>query len=114
MDGMGQVGARFLLIVTISICLVPGRNVARAEDAASTPTETLPAITVTAPATGVNPGRDRTPNRTALKLQRVFVYPIAPTPTAGMGIDVDRVPAGINAFGAAQIQRTGSLNIADT
>ena len=33
--------------------------------------------------------------------------------SAGTGIDVDKVPAAINAVGAAQIARTGSLNIAD-
>ncbi|WFU19352.1 TonB-dependent receptor [Bradyrhizobium sp. CB3481] len=32
---------------------------------------------------------------------------------AGSGTDVDKVPAAINAVGAAQIARTGSLNIAD-
>jgi outer membrane receptor protein involved in Fe transport len=112
-DGMGQVGARFLLVGTISICLIFGDGFARAEDAPGTPTETLPAIVVTPAATRVKPGRDRNPNRVAPNLRRVFVYPTAPTPTAGSGIDVDRVPASINAFGAAQIQRAGSLNIAD-
>jgi iron complex outermembrane receptor protein len=43
----------------------------------------------------------------------VFVYPTAPTPTAGSGMDVDKVPAAVNALGARQIERTGSLNIAD-
>ena len=46
-------------------------------------------------------------------MRRVYVYPTAPTPTAGSEIEVDKVPAGINAVGAGQIQRTGSLNIAD-
>jgi iron complex outermembrane receptor protein len=46
-------------------------------------------------------------------VRRVFVYPTAPTPVAGMGIDVDKVPAAINAVGAAQIARTDSLNITD-
>ncbi|WOH68555.1 TonB-dependent receptor [Bradyrhizobium sp. BWA-3-5] len=46
-------------------------------------------------------------------MRRVYVYPTAPTPTAGSGTDVDKVPAAINAVGAAQIARTGSLNIAD-
>ena len=40
-------------------------------------------------------------------VRRVFVYPTAPTPMAGSGIDVDKVPAAINAVGAAQIARTG-------
>jgi outer membrane receptor protein involved in Fe transport len=46
-------------------------------------------------------------------LRRVFVYPTAPTPTASSGMDVDKVPASINAVGAGQIARTDSLNIAD-
>ena len=46
-------------------------------------------------------------------MRRVFVYPTAPTPTAGSGMDVDKVPAAVNAVGAGQIARTGSLNIAD-
>jgi outer membrane receptor protein involved in Fe transport len=46
-------------------------------------------------------------------VRRVYVYPTAPTPVAGTGIDVDKVPASINAVGAAQIARTDSLNIAD-
>ena len=46
-------------------------------------------------------------------MRRVFVYPTAPTPIAGTGMDVDKVPAAINAVGAAQIARTDSLNIAD-
>ena len=45
--------------------------------------------------------------------RRVYVYPTSPTPTVGSGIDVDKVPASINAVDAAQIERTGSLNIAD-
>ena len=49
----------------------------------------------------------------ARNLRRVFVYPTAPTPTAGSGMDVDKVPASVNAVGAAQIARTDSLNIAD-
>jgi outer membrane receptor protein involved in Fe transport len=46
-------------------------------------------------------------------VRRVYVYPTAPTPTIGLGVDVDKVPAAVNAFGAGQIARTGSLNIAD-
>ena len=50
---------------------------------------------------------------TTRNVRRVLVYPTAPTPVAGTGIDVDKVPASINAVGAAQIARTNSLNIAD-
>jgi len=45
-------------------------------------------------------------------VRRIYVYPTAPTPIAGTGIDVDKVPAAVNAVGAAQIARTDSLNIA--
>jgi outer membrane receptor protein involved in Fe transport len=107
------VGVRFLFIGAISICLSAGRDFARAEDAPGVPTETLPAIVVNPPSTSVKPGRARSPSRAAPGARRVFIYPTSPTPTAGSGIDVDKVPAGINAVGAAQIQRTGSLNIAD-
>ena len=104
--------ARFLLIGTVSICLIPGSDGAQAQSAAGT-TEVLPAIEVSPPATTVKPGHARTARRVAQPLRRVLVYPTAPTVTAGSGIDVDKVPSGINAVGAAQIQRTGSLNISD-
>jgi iron complex outermembrane receptor protein len=45
-------------------------------------------------------------------VRRVLVYPTAPTPQARLGVDVDKVPAAINAVGAGQIARTDSLNIA--
>lgn len=104
--------ARLLLIGAMSIGLIPGRDSAQAQ---TTPeaSETLPAIEVTAPATSAKPGRSRNARPAAQNLRRVFVYPTAPTATAGSGIDVDKVPAGINAVGASQIQRAGSLNIAD-
>jgi iron complex outermembrane receptor protein len=106
-------GARFLLIGTISICLIPGSDGAQAQSATGT-TEVLPAIEVSPPPTAAKPGQARrNPRPVAQNLRRVLVYPTAPTPTAGSGMDVDKVPAGINALGAAQIQRTGSLNIAD-
>ncbi len=105
-------GARFLLIGTVSICLIPGSDGAQAQSAAGT-TEVLPAIEVSPPATTAKPGHARTRRRVAQPLRRVLVYPTAPTTTAGSGVDVDKVPSGINALGAAQIQRTGSLNIAD-
>src|SRR6202795_2700560 len=105
-------GARFLLGGTLSICLISGSECAQAQSATGT-TEVLPAIEVSPPPTAAKPGQARNPRPVAQNLRRVFVYPTAPTPTAGSGMDVDKVPAGINAFGAAQIQRTGSLNIAD-
>jgi outer membrane receptor protein involved in Fe transport len=104
--------ARFLLIGTLSVCLIPGRDGAQAQNG-SEDRETLPAIEITAPETSARPARKRAAPRASRNLRRVFVYPTAPTPTAGSGIDVDKVPSGVNAVGAAQIQRTGSLNVAD-
>jgi outer membrane receptor protein involved in Fe transport len=105
-------GARFLLSGTLSICLIFGSECAQAQSATGT-TEVLPAIEVSPPPRAAKPGQARNPRPVAQNLRRVFVYPTAPTPTAGSGMDVDKVPSGINALGAAQIQRTGSLNIAD-
>src|SRR4051812_23741888 len=104
-------GTRFLFIGTLSLCVVPGIDCAQAQ-AASGDSEVLPAIEVVAPATSAKPTRSRNAPRTATRsLRRVFVYPTAPTPTAGSGMDVDKVPASINAVGAGQIARTGSLHI---
>lgn len=106
-------GARFLFIGTISLCLVPASDCAQAQDAAAA-SEVLPAIEVVAPRTAAaRPARNRTAPRVARNIRRVFVYPTAPTPTAGSGLDVDKVAASVNAVGAGQIARTGSLNIAD-
>jgi outer membrane receptor protein involved in Fe transport len=106
-------GARFLFIGTISLCLVPGSNCAQAQDA-SEGSEVLPAIEVVAPGAAAKPVRGRNaPRAAARNVRRVFIYPTAPTPTAGSGMDVDKVPASVNAVGAGQIARTGSLNIAD-
>jgi len=96
----------------ISLCLVPAGDGAQAQDAAAT-SEVLPAIEVVAPGTAAKPARNRNAPRTARNIRRVFVYPTAPTPTAGSGLDVDKVAASVNAVGAGQIARTGSLNIAD-
>jgi outer membrane receptor protein involved in Fe transport len=104
-------GARFPLIGTISICLISGSDGGRAQDAPAD-ARTLPAIEVTPAATGAKPARNRNAPRAARDVRRVLVYPTAPTPTPGSGIDVDKVPASVNVVGPAQIQRTDSLNIA--
>src|SRR5882724_12413856 len=106
-------GARFLFIGTLPLCLISSIDCAQAQTA-SGHSEVLPAIEVFAPATSAKPNRNRNAPRTASRnLRRVFVYPTAPTPTASSGMDVDKVPASVNAVGAGQIARTGSLNIAD-
>src|ERR1700754_3707774 len=106
-------GARFVLIGTVSLCLVPGSDCVQAQGA-SGELEALPSIEVNAPPTSAKPSRSRNAPRVAARpVRRVFFSPTAPTPTAGGGMDVEKVPAAINAVGAAQIARTDSLNIAD-
>jgi iron complex outermembrane receptor protein len=107
-------GVRFLFIGTLPLCLVSGFDCALAQTA-SGDSEVLPAIEVVAPTTAAKPARSRgAPQSQAPRnVRRVLVYPTAPTPQARVGIDVDKVPAAINAVGAGQIARTDSLNIAD-
>src|SRR6187431_3248452 len=106
-------GVRFLFWGTLPLCLVTGVECALAQ-AASGDSEVLPAIEVVAPATtAARPARSRGAPQAPRNVRRVYVYPTAPTPTARSGMDVDKVPAAINAFGAGQIARTGSLNVAD-
>ncbi len=106
-------GVRFLFLGTLPLCLVTGVECALAQ-AASGDSEVLPAIEVVAPATtAARPARSRGAPQAPRNVRRVYVYPTAPTPTARSGMDVDKVPAAINAFGAGQIARTGSLNVAD-
>jgi outer membrane receptor protein involved in Fe transport len=98
----------------LPLCLVCAVDGAQAQST-SGDSEVLPAIEVVAPTTtAARPARSRgTPRATPRNLRRVLIYPTAPTPTARSGVDVDKVPAAINAVGAAQIARTGSLNIGD-
>ena len=107
-------GVRFLFIGTLSLCLVPGSDSAQAQTA-SVDSEVLPAIEVTAPTTSARPAArpasGSTAPRVTRNVRRVLVYPTAPTPQARVGIDVEKVPAAINAVGAAQIGRTDSFDI---
>lgn len=107
-------GVRFLFVGTLPLCLVSAVDGAHAQSA-SRDSEVLPAIEVVAPTTtAARPARNRAATATPPRnLRRVFVYPTAPTPTARTGTDVDKVPSAINAVGAGQIARTGSLNVAD-
>jgi outer membrane receptor protein involved in Fe transport len=112
-------GARFQLIGTVAIGALLASDGVRAQDADKL--QALPDIEVTAPpAAGTQPARSRGAPRADRVVRRVQVYPTAPTPTTptptgrmGGSIDVDKVPAAINAVGANQIARTDSLNIAD-
>src|SRR5256885_16732978 len=106
-------GARFLFVGAVSLCLVPGSNCAQAQDVPGG-SQVLPSIEVNPPAAAAKPIRSRNAPRTAARnLRRVFVYPTAPTATAGSGMDVDKVPASVTAVGAAPIARTGSVNHSD-
>src|SRR5215470_14259223 len=105
-------GARFRLIGTLATGLIAASDAAQAQDSPDK-LQPLPDVTITAPPpAGVKPARNRDATRTARIVRRVPIYPTAPTPTARLGVDVDKVPAAINAVGAAQIARTDSLNIA--
>ena len=111
-------GLRVLLVASIATGIVVVGNEVVLAQAGPGDSEILPAIEVTAPSTSARPAARPGPGRTAPRtgarnVRRVFVYPTAPTPIAGTGLDVDKVPATINAVGAAQIARTDSLNIAD-
>jgi outer membrane receptor protein involved in Fe transport len=114
---MRQVGARSLLIATISIASISlgpfsGRNDAHAQDAREAPeAQKLPPIVVTGTKPGIKPGRTETARRIARPVTRVVVYPT--TPISGAGINPDKVPASLNLVDASQIKQTGSLNIAD-
>ncbi len=103
--------ARYQLIGTLAIGLVAVSDGVRAEDSSNLPA--LPDVEVSAPAAGNKPARGGTGARIARVLRRIPIYPTAPTPTATVGIEVDKVPAAINAVGANQIERTNSLIIAD-
>ena len=103
-------GARFLRIVSVSICLWwPGNDAAYAENPAGA-VQQLPPIVVTGTKPGVKPGRDQNAPRVVRTLPRVLVYT---TPLASSGIDPDKVPASVNLVNANQIKQTGSLNITD-
>ena len=115
---MGPVGARSLLIATISIVSISldpfsGRDDAHAQDAQETPeTQKLPPIVVTGTKPGIKRGRAETATRTVRRpTTRVVVYPT--TPISGAGINPDKVPASVNLVDANQIKQTGSLNIGD-
>ena len=102
-------GARFLSIVSISICLFSGDDGARAQDSSSA-VQALPPIVVTGTKPGVKRGRTENATRAVRRPPTLVVYPT--TPLAGSGIDPDKVPASLNVVDASQIKQTESLNIA--
>jgi outer membrane receptor protein involved in Fe transport len=106
----GEMGARFRLIVSISMCLFAGNESADAQDAPGA-VQALPPIVVSGTAPSVKRGRSQNASRTVRATPRVVVYPS--TPIAGSGIEADKVPASVNVVDANQIKQTGSLNISD-
>jgi outer membrane receptor protein involved in Fe transport len=103
-------GARFLLIVSMPLCLLPGYEGARAQSAPGA-AEALPPVVVSPTPTAAKPGRSQNASRVVRRPPTIVVYPT--TPIAGSGIDPDKVPASVNIVDAKQIERTNSLNIAD-
>ena len=107
---MRQMGARFLFIVSMSLCLLPGNDGARAQGASGA-VEALPPVVVSPTPSAVKRGRAQNATRVVRRPPTIVVYPT--TPIAGSGIDPDKVPASVNIVDAKQIERTNSLNIAD-
>jgi outer membrane receptor protein involved in Fe transport len=97
------------LIGAVSIGLVGGNLVAYAEEGPDD-VQDLPRIEVTPGAKRAKPSQARGVRRVARNVPRVVV-PTAPT--AGSGIDADKVPAGVNIVTTREIERTNSLNIVD-
>jgi iron complex outermembrane receptor protein len=110
---------RILLMASVSTGLVSGLvfgTDARAAQDEETNVQNLPAVEVVAPQPTARRASPRPVARTAAnsgkpKPGRIFVYPTSPG--ASGSIDVDKIPASVNAVDPTQIKRTGSLNIAD-
>jgi outer membrane receptor protein involved in Fe transport len=110
---MTWMGARALVIVSMSMCLVPGTEQAYAQSAPGE-AQTLPPIVVSAPATRAKRGPTQQASHVARKPSRVvYVYSTTPAAGSGSSIDVDKIPASVNFVDAARIARTGSMNITD-
>src|SRR6266702_2491305 len=120
---MGRMGARTLVIASMSICLVPGTECAYAQSAPGE-VHTLPPVEVSAPpASRAKRGRaaqlaTRTVPQASHPVRQprvVYVYPTTPSSGSGSGssINVDKVPGSINFVDAARIARTDSLNVTD-
>jgi outer membrane receptor protein involved in Fe transport len=107
---MERMGARFLFLASILLCLFCGNDRARAQDEHGA-AEELPPIVVTGTEPGNKPGRTQNATRRTRNPTRLVVYPT--TPISGAGIDPDKVPASVNVIDANQIKQTGSLNISD-
>src|SRR6266446_4919147 len=115
-NGLGQMFARFVFVLALSIGLFRGNECAHAQSELST-SQILPPIVVSPTAPAPKQGQAQNPRRTVRALPPRFVYPTTPVSGLGSssssGIDVDKVPASVNIVDLNQIQRTQSLNIAD-
>jgi outer membrane receptor protein involved in Fe transport len=97
--------ARYLLIVSISLCPLVGAAYAQEAPAV----QALPPIVVTGTKPAAKPGRTESATRVSRAVPRLVVYPTTPLP--GASIDADKTPASVNVVDAAQIEQTASLNI---
>jgi outer membrane receptor protein involved in Fe transport len=107
---MGQMCARFLSVVAVSICLFSGNERAHAQNAPGN-IQALPPIVVSPTAPSIKRGQAQNVSRTVRAVPPRVVYPTTPAP--GSGIDVDKVPASVNVVDTNLIERSQSLNIAD-
>jgi iron complex outermembrane receptor protein len=107
-------GARALFVAAVSTGLVLGIEAAYAQEE-PTNVQNLPPVEVVAPQpkpTRVRRTTSRTPTRVVARPRaKLYVYPTSPG--ASGSVEVDKIPASINAVDPTQIKRTGSLNIAD-
>ncbi|MGY3468991.1 outer membrane receptor for Fe3+-dicitrate [Bradyrhizobium sp. LM6.11] len=119
---MGKLSSkRRLLMASVSTGLMSGLVFAIPAGAAQdeeTNVQNLPAVEITAPPPPTV--RRSAPPRPVARIgapssasprTRIYVYPTSPG--AGGSIEVDKIPASINAVDANQIRRTRSPNIAD-
>jgi outer membrane receptor protein involved in Fe transport len=109
---MTRMGARRRVIVSMSMCLLPGTEQAFAQSAPGE-AQALPPIVVSAPATRAKRGPAQQAARAVRKPRTIYVYSTTPAAGSGSSIDVDKVPASVNFVDAERIARTGSMNITD-
>jgi outer membrane receptor protein involved in Fe transport len=107
-------GARPLVIASVSVCLLSGTDRVYAQSAPGE-VQALPPVEVFAPVTTAKRDRSRqAAPRVAPKPRPVlYVYPTAPVAGAGSSIDVDKIPASVNFIDTKRIERTDSLNVTD-
>src|SRR5262245_24316316 len=105
-------GVRGLLIASVSTGLVLGTDAVFAQNE-DTNVQNLPPVEVIAPQPSVRRAPTRAPTTTRVATRpraRVYVYPTSPG--ASGSIEVDKIPASINAVDSNQIRRTRSPDIA--